>query len=101
MTAEFWISSMTAGIAAIMALFFGQAYWKMLQSLINGLRADCAALQRRLDLVELKLSQKDDELSEMGKTLDSYVSLCQQLKNHIGNLEAQIAEMTSKLPTQP
>lgn len=101
MTPEIWISSITAGVAAIVALFFGQQYWKMLQSLINGLRADCAALQRRLDLVELKLSQKDDELSEMGKTLDSYVALCQQLKNHIMGLEAQIAEMTSKLPTQP
>lgn len=101
MTPEFWISSMTAGVAAILALFFGQQYWKMLQSLINGLRADCAALQRRLDLVELKLEQKDDELSEMGKNLDNYVALCQQLKTHIAELETKIAEMTSKLPTQP
>jgi len=101
MTAEIVFSSVAAGIAAIMALFFGQAYWRMLQSLIDGLRADCATMQRRLDQLELKLERKDDELSDMAATLDDYVALCQQLKNQVVRLEAQIAEMTSKLPTQP
>lgn len=102
MTAEV-ITGLIAGIASIIAIFFGRQYWLAFAGLIDDLKGEVDRLQEvtrtqrdRLDDLEKRLHHRELELLQVEANLDNYVNSSQLLTNENKRLRSKVKRLEAE-----
>lgn len=97
------ITAFIAGLAGILAVFFGREYWRSFSGLINDQKQEVFRLQDllsaqrdRLDQIESRLHARDLQLYDLQNKLDTYSTSSKDLIQENRRLRSRIRELETK-----
>lgn len=98
------ITALIAGIAGLVTIFFGRAYWASFSGLINSNSAEVDRLRKRLEKLQEKLDKLEDilhqtiiERERLASRVDDYATKAQVLMIENERLKEENATLKDKL----